>query len=124
MARTARRLYRLCRVGGRLDHDRARLVARRLAESRRRGSLAVLQDFERLVRLDQQRHRVQIASAVPLAGDVRDDVLRRLAGIYGADVAASFAEDPSLIAGLRVRIGSDVYDGTVRAKLRALEARM
>lgn len=124
VARTARRLYRLCRIDGRLDPGRTRAVARRLADTRRRGALAMLQGFERLVRLDQQRQRAQIASAVPLPQDVRDDVLRRLAGAYGAHVAATFVEDPSIIAGLRVRIGSDVYDGSVRAKLNALAARL
>jgi F-type H+-transporting ATPase subunit delta len=124
VARTARRLYRFCRVDGRLDPERTTAVARRLAATPRRGSLAVLQELERLVRLDQQRHRAQIASAVPLPQDVRADVVRRLARAYGAHVAATFVEDPSLIGGLRVRIGSDVYDGSVRAKLQALESRL
>jgi F-type H+-transporting ATPase subunit delta len=124
IVRTARRLYRFCVVNGRLDSNRARDTAGRLAASRRRGSLAVLQEFERLVRLDQARHRAVVASATPLADDLRDDVRQRLERAYGGDLVTTFVEDPALIAGLRVRVGSDVYDGSVRAKLAALEARV
>jgi F-type H+-transporting ATPase subunit delta len=38
-------------------------------------------------------------------------------------VSTSFAENPALIGGMRVKIGSDVYDGSVRAALEALEER-
>ena len=41
-ARAARRLFRLCRVDGRLDAERVRLVAQRIAGSGRRGTLAIL----------------------------------------------------------------------------------
>lgn len=124
VARTARRLYRFSLVDGRLDAGRARAVARRLADSRRRGSLKVLQKFERLVRLDQQRHQATVDSAIPLADDMRADVRHRIERLYGSDIATTFQEDPTLIAGLRVRVGSDIYDGTVRARLAALEHRL
>jgi F0F1-type ATP synthase delta subunit len=36
-------------------------------------------------------------------------------------LASEFVQDPALIAGMRVRVGSDVYDGTIMGRLAALE---
>ena len=49
IARSARRLFRLCLVNGVLDEARTREVARRIALSGRRGSRAILSNFLRLV---------------------------------------------------------------------------
>ena len=43
-----------------------------------------------------------------------------MARAYGPGVSTSFAENAALIGGLRVRVGSDVYDGSVLAALRML----
>jgi F-type H+-transporting ATPase subunit delta len=120
--RAARQLFRLCLVNGVVDESRVRLVARRLAESKRRGALAVLGDVQRLVRLDRDRHAAVVESAAPLAGDVRDRVQAGLVRAYGPGLATSFEHNPALIGGMRIKVGSDVYDGSVRGRLAALEA--
>lgn len=122
--RAARQLYRLCLVEGALDEARARLVAERLAASRRRGSLPVLSGFLRLVRLDRDRHSARVESAAPLPDKAREQIRSGLTRAYGAAIETSFAENPALIGGVRVKVGSDVYDGTIRARLAALEARL
>jgi F-type H+-transporting ATPase subunit delta len=40
---------------------------------------------------------------------------------YGAGLDFQFFVDPSLIGGLRIQIGSDVFDGTVKTRLASLE---
>jgi F-type H+-transporting ATPase subunit delta len=40
---------------------------------------------------------------------------------YGPGLTAVFAQRPALIGGMRIQVGSDVYDGSVRAGLAALE---
>ena len=122
--RAARALYRLCVVNDALDETRVRLVAGRLAASKRRGALPVLQGFRRLVRLDHDRHSAAVESAAPLPDGVRADIQSRLERIYGAGLETAFGENPSLIGGVRIKVGSDVYDGTVRAKLAALQSRL
>jgi len=122
--RAARQLYRLCVVNGALDVPRVRLVATRLAASHRRGSLPVLSGFLRLVRLDRDRHTARVESAAPLPHTARDEIRSGLARAYGSALETSFAENPALIGGVRVKVGSDVYDGTIRARLAALEARL
>ena len=121
--REARRLYRACVVDGLLDEGRARQVAERVAGARRRGSLPILSYFQRLVRLDRVRHRAVVESATPLPPDLRASVEAGVVRVYGPGVSTSFADHPALIGGMRVKVGSDVYDGSVRGALLALEER-
>ena len=124
LTRAARQLYRAALVDGILDEDRVRQVARRIATSTRRGSLQLLSHFQRLVRLDQDRHAAVVESAAPLPGSLRESIQADLARVYGPGLVASFVDNPALIGGMRIRIGSDVYDGSVRSRLAALEARL
>src|SRR5919112_4993603 len=113
----ARELFRFCVVDGSLDVGRARLVARKLATSTRHGALPVLAAFHRLVRLDRRRHAAIVESAVPLGEDVRENLRSRLARTYGPAIETAFSENPALLGGIRISVGSDVYDGSVRARL-------
>jgi F-type H+-transporting ATPase subunit delta len=122
--RTARGLFRMCLVDGALNEERTRQVARALASSRRRGSLRVLSDFQRLVRLERGRHTARVESATPLADSLRQEIQAGLARSYGETFEMSFGENPALIGGIRIRVGSDVYDGSIRAKLTALASRL
>ena len=122
--RTARTLYRLCVVNGDLDGDRVRRVAHRLATSGRRGSLSILGAFRRLVHLHHDRHRARVESATPLGATARDEILADLARVYGARLHVSFDENPELLGGLRITVASDVYDGSIRGRLAAIEARL
>ncbi len=120
--RTARHLFRLCVVNGQLDPGRVRQVAAGVATSGRRGALGVLSDFQRMLRLSLDRRRAVVESATPLPGDVRDDVTASLERMYGTGLETSFEVNPALIAGMRVRVGSDVYDGSVRGRLASIDA--
>jgi F-type H+-transporting ATPase subunit delta len=120
----SRQLFRLCLDGGVLNETRARQIAHRIATSRRRNSLALLTDFRRRVRLDRDRHRVLVASATPLDAVLREGITATVARRYGAGLQPSFEVDPALIGGLRIRVGSDVYDGSLRARLAALQTRL
>ena len=121
--RAARQLYRFCLAGDVLDEPRVRQVAQQLAASPRRGALAVLADFQRLVRLDHDRHTALVESATPLAAPVQDTVRADLSRRYGQGLDTRFVENAALIGGMRIKVGSDVFDGSVRAKLASLEAR-
>jgi F-type H+-transporting ATPase subunit delta len=120
----ARKLYRLCLVDDLLDDARARAVVRRVIESGRRGHLGVLAYFQRLVRLDLDRHTARVESAVALPEDLRARVETSLGQRFGRGVLASFGENPALIGGMCLRVGSDVYDGSVKARLASIEARL
>jgi len=120
-AHEARQLFRSCVLNGLLDASRVRQVVQRVIESKRRGYLAVLSRFRRLVKLDVDRHTAQVESAVPLPEDLRASVQSSLQRIYGPVIDIHFTHGPSLIGGMRVKVGSDVYDGSVQCELAALE---
>ena len=119
--REAKRLFRLCLVNGSLDEGRTRKVVQRIIGDKRRSGLALLSHFQRLVRLDFARHTAEVESAMPLPADLRARIEAGLARTYGPGISASFAHNPGLIGGMRIKVGSDVYDGSVRARLAALE---
>ncbi len=119
--REAKRLFRFCLVNGLLDETRTRQAVQRIIDAKRRGGLALLSHFQRLVKLDSARHTAKVESAIPLPGDLRASVQTGLARTYGPGISTSFAHNPELIGGMRIKVGSDVYDGSVRARLAELE---
>jgi F-type H+-transporting ATPase subunit delta len=121
--RDARQLFRLCLVDGSFDEERARQVVQRLVDAARPGTFPVLSRFQRLVRIDRTKHSAGVTSAVPLAADTRALLEAGVARLYGPGIVTSFAEDPTLLGGVRLTVGSDVYDGTIKAGLAALAAR-
>jgi F-type H+-transporting ATPase subunit delta len=120
--RTAKRLFRVCISGGRLDEGRLRDVVRRVSATGTRSRLGVLEQMRRLVKLELARHTAVVESATVLAPELKAEVQERLERIYGGGMETSFAEEPLLIGGMRIRVASDVYDGSIRGRLRALEA--
>jgi F-type H+-transporting ATPase subunit delta len=122
--RDAKRLFRLCLVSGRLDPDRVRGVVARLAQSTRRDRFALLTQFRRLVYLECKNRTALVESATPLPPGFAASLESSLAEAYGPGLSVSFAQTPALIGGMRIRIGSDVYDGSVRARLAALASRL
>ena len=121
--RQAKRLFRLCMVDGSLDEERVRRVVQRVAGAGGPGSLAVLTRFQRLVRLDRMAHTATVESATPLPDDVRASIESGLARVYGRGMTTSFTDNPALLGGVRVTVGSDVYDGSIQGRLAALAAR-
>ena len=122
--REARQLFRLCCTNGVLDDGRVRQVVDRIVKERRSGSLSILSRFHRLVRIDRDKHTADVESAVPLPADIRARVEAGLVVAHGSGIAINFAENPALLAGVRIRVGSDVYDGSVQAGLNDLESRL
>jgi len=120
--REARRLYRFCLVNGLLDEARARLVVQRMLRSGRHDVLGVLGRFYRLVRLDRDRHTAHVESAVALPADLRAQLEADITKWFGRGIDAEFTENSELIGGVRMRVGSHIYDGSVRGRLAAIEA--
>jgi F-type H+-transporting ATPase subunit delta len=119
--REAKQLFRSCTMDGLLDEKRAREVVRRVLESKPRGYLAILSHFERLVKMDVERRTALVESAAPLPQELQNRVQADLSRSYGPGLNISFAQNPALIGGLRIKVGSDVYDGTVKARLTTLQ---
>ena len=121
--RDAKQLFRSCVLNGLLDDDRVRQTVQQIIAQKPRGYLAILTHFQRLVKLDVARRTARIESAIQLPEDLRVGVQANLARRYGPGLTVSFAQNQDLIGGLRVQVGSDVYDGSIRARLAELADR-
>jgi F-type H+-transporting ATPase subunit delta len=72
----------------------------------------------------QQRlgiRQAEIVTARALAADEKKSLLEGVGKLAGTRVEASFTEDASILGGAVVRIGSTVYDGSVRGRLERLK---
>ena len=119
--REAKQLYRLCLVNGLLDESRVRQVVQRVIAADERDCPSILAHFLRLVKLEYAEHAATIESATPLPSDLRTIVQAGLTQRYGPGLTTEFAERRELIGGMRIQVGCDVYDGSVRGGLEALE---
>ena len=119
--REARQLFRSCQVNGLLDETRVRQALARLSECQPRGYLQILSRLHRLVELDLDQRAARVESAVPLSADMQNAVAGEIKAKYGPGMNISFTENPSLIGGLRIQAGSDLYDGSVKMRLEKLE---
>ncbi len=117
----AKELFRSCLVNGLLDEKRVRDIVAKVVQARPRGYFAILSHFLRLVRLELEQRTARVESAAPLAPQLQGELKNKLTRLYGPGLDVSFAQNPALLGGLRVKVGSDVYDGSVRARLAALE---
>jgi F-type H+-transporting ATPase subunit delta len=117
---TARRLFGFCQTDGRLDENKLRTVFTKLVESKPRDYRAILAGLQRLTRLEIERRRVTVESAVDLDAASRQRVAAGLANQYGPDLSIEYQVNPALIGGMRIRVGNDVYDGSVQGRLDRL----
>ena len=122
--RDAKQLFNGCKVSGMLDENRVRQSVTAVIAKKPRGYVGILSHFQRLVKLDIERRSAHVESAVPANEALQQSVKANLAQRYGPGLNVTFAVNPSLIGGLRVQVGSDVFDGSVKARLAELEATM
>jgi F-type H+-transporting ATPase subunit delta len=118
--RDARQLFRSCQVSGLLDENRVRQTVTLLSTQKPRGYVEILSRLHRLVKMDLEQHAARVESAMPLPADLQADVTNGIKKKYGAGVSISFGQNPALIGGLRIQVGSDLYDGSVQTKLNQL----
>ena len=119
-AASARRLFGLCQSSGRFDESKLRTVISRLVESKPRDYKAILAAIQRLTRLEFERREVTVESAVEIDDSTRQRVVAGLAGQYGPDLVVQYQITPALLGGLRIRVGNDVFDGSVQGRLERL----
>jgi len=118
--RDAKTLFRSCFSNGLLDEGRVRQAVRAVAERKPRGYAAILSQIQRLVKLDLDRRSAKVESAATLSPEQENAVKESLNKRYGGGLNISFSQNPALLGGLRVQVGSDVFDGSVRARLESL----
>ena len=93
-----------------------------------RGRLELLPDLLDVYRERLLAHgnvvRASVTSAVPLATEKVTALEQRLGGLTGKQVQLTIDVDPSLVGGVVARIGSTVYDGSIRTQLEKMKQQL
>lgn len=118
--RTARQLLKLTMVDGKLDAAKVKATIAKVKESQPRGYLGILDAYVKLVRLELAKRHAVIESAVELESSTKASVTADLKAKYGDDLTFEYKINKDLIGGMRVKVGSDVWDGSVKARLTKL----
>lgn len=117
-------LLRASFTDGQLDQGRVNSLVRSLIEKKPRNYLAVLDNYKRLIRLEVEKRAATIESANELAPDVAVTLVENLKRRYGSDLTTRFVVNPELLGGMRIRVGSDVWDSSVRNRLQRLQQQL
>lgn len=119
-AATARRLYGMCQVNGELDDNKLRDLVSKLIAAQPRDYRAILAAIQRLARLEMARREVLVESATVLSATEGQRISAGLAKDYGDKLTIQYKTNPELLGGLRIKVGDDVFDGSVAGRLDRL----
>jgi len=117
-ASTARRIFTMCATDGRMDEDKLRTAIRKIASSKPRDYRGILTALQRLVRVELARRHVTVQSATELDSATAEQVKSKLISKFGDDLTFEFSVRPELLGGLRIKVGDDVWDSSVDARIK------
>jgi F-type H+-transporting ATPase subunit delta len=118
----SRQLFRLSLTDDRLDRAKVSSIVQTVLTEKPRHYLGALEAFQRLLRLEIAKRHAVIETASSLSRETSSRVVDSLKSKYGEDLTTEFKINPELIGGMRIRVGSDVLDGSVRSRLTRLQA--
>jgi len=119
-ASTARRIFRMCAPQGKLNEDHLKLSFSKIIADRPRDFRQILQELHRLVKVDVESRIVSVESATELDSAQRERIEKNITEQYGAGLTFQYSTDAALLGGIKIRVGDDVWDGSLQAKLEKL----
>jgi F-type H+-transporting ATPase subunit delta len=119
--RDAKSLFRSTQVNGVLNEDKARQAVDAVLAEQPRGYVGILSHFQRLLKLDIARRAALVESVTALDDAQQSSVKSALTQRYGAGLTFTFKQNPALIGGMRIKVGSDVFDGSIQSRLAQLQ---
>ena len=78
------------------------------------------EEFAALVEQEKGLVRARVTTAVPLPDDLEKQLRDKLAGLTGKTMILEKRVDPAVIGGVKVVMGDQILDGTVRTNLDLL----
>jgi F-type H+-transporting ATPase subunit delta len=120
----SKNLLRASFIDGQLDSGRISSLLKLLIEKKPRHYIQVLEAYQRLVRLEVEKRTATIETATELSPDAGQEMVSNLKRRYGNDLTARFVVNPELLGGMRIRVGSDVWDSSVRNRLHRLQQQL
>ena len=120
----SRSLLRTSYVDGALNRDRINSIVQAIIAQKPRNYVQLLENFQRLVRLEVEKRQATIESASELDPEAGRKIVSGLEQKYGTGLTSQFIVNPALLGGVRVRVGSDVWDSSVRNRLERLQQKL
>ena len=120
----SREMLRASFTDGQLDPGRIASLVDSLIARRRRNYVDILKNYRRLLRLELDKRRALIETASDVESTISSELVANLKRKYGGDLTTEFVVNPQLLGGLRIRVGNDVWDGTVRGRLERLQQQL
>ena len=117
----SREMLRASFTDGQLDPGRISSLVDSIIAKRPRHYVDVLKNYRRLLRFELEKRRARIETANEVDSTTSSELVTNLKKKYGNDLTAEFVVNPELLGGMRIRVGSDVWDGTVRNRLERLQ---
>lgn len=117
-------LLRSSFTDGQLDNGRISSLVKSLIEKKPRNYVKLLEAYKRLLRLEVEKRTATIESASELHPEAAREVVENLKRKYGSDLNPLFVTNPDLLGGMRIRVGSDVWDSSVRQRLDRLQQQL
>ena len=116
----ARQLFKLSLADGLVSPELVVGVLEYVEKHRPANPAIVLKAYHRLIATELAKSR----ALVEHAGSLGDSILQSIAAVmtqkYRRPIAAVASPNPALIAGLRVRVGDDIYESSIAGQLAAL----
>jgi F-type H+-transporting ATPase subunit delta len=120
----SREMLRASFTDGQLDPGRISSLVDSLIAKKPRHYVDVLKNYRRLLRLELEKRQATIETASEVDSAARSELIANLKRKYGGDLTTEFVINPQVLGGMRIRVGSDVWDGTVRNRLERLEQQL
>ena len=120
----SKELFRASLINGQLNSGRIASLVKSLIEKKPRNYIRVLESYKRLLRLEVEKRSATIETATELAPAAGAEIVANLKRKYGSDLAAKFVVNQELLGGMRIRVGSDVWDSSVRNRLHRLQQQL
>ena len=120
----SKQLLRASFTDGQLDSGRVASLVKSLIEKKPRHYIQVLEAYQRLLRLEVEKRTATIETATELPQEAGEQIVANLKRKYGNELAARFVVNQDLLGGMRIRVGSDVWDSSVRNRLQRLQQQL
>jgi F-type H+-transporting ATPase subunit delta len=118
----ARQFFKLSMADGVLSPDRISGVLQYIERHRPPHSMAVLKSYHRLVATEVARSQAIVEHAGPMHDTVLANIAAAMSRKYVRPIIGVAQRNDRLLAGLRVRVGDDVYESSVAGQLGTLAA--
>lgn len=120
ITKLAKKLVELSKDNGVVTESKVSEVLAGLQQVQHRNHLTVLKTFLNYLRRELALQTAVVSTPASLSGDALKAIEVQFSKLYNRPVNAVTQEDTSLIAGVRVRVGDDVYDASVAGRLQRL----